>query len=356
MLRSKSSRPPASPPSLKRHGLRERRRFALGGWLVGLVMLGAVGVGVDGAAAARPARGALYADSDGPALLYLRVSPSGPWLNPGRSAIYWDTGGDYRDCGRPLRLRIGSARRPVRIKRGGRFRFVRRQGRFAFRLRGRFVTRERAKVRFRYRREPARPGRPKACDDASDRLRPRRIVPLRFRDCGTHKAKTLLRASTGRVFRELRWVSGGPSLESAWRRVAYGCLYSTNRLVKLGVDDGDPISRRDYRLVGPYVAFLRIEACGTGGCYTVVVRDLRSGRRTRALPTGFVSDLELKGNGSVAWIERPLVSGEPPTVRAADTHGVRQLDSGNIAEGSLRLNDSTLTWLTGGVARSATLY
>jgi hypothetical protein len=310
-----------------------------------LLTTAALGVGVDCAAAARPVKGALYADSGelGVPLLYLKVSRSGRWLNPQRSAIDWD-----RDCGE-LRLHLGSRRHPVRIKRSGGFRFVRRRGNFVFRLRGRFVTSTRARVTFRYRREPARPGRRRPCDDDTARLRPRRITRFHLGDCRSHKAETLLLAPTGRVFRELRWIGG-------WTPVAYACLYSTNRAVRLGedVDDGDPGSTVDlsgFRLVGRYVAYI-----ANGGAEfapsSVGVHDLQNGKK-KSYPTGGrAGGLVLKGDGSVAWIVGPFVG--PPEVWAADALGVRRLDSGNVS--LLALNGSTVTWVKDGVVHSATLY
>jgi hypothetical protein len=102
-------------------------------------------------------------------------------------------------------MRFGSARRLVRIKRGGGFRFAHRRGNVLFRMRGRFVTKNRAKVKFRYGRKRARARRPGACDNSSGRLIARRVGLTNFRDCSTYKARTLLRTPTGRVFRKRTW-------------------------------------------------------------------------------------------------------------------------------------------------------
>ena len=72
---------------------------------------------------------------------------------------------------------------------------------------------------------------------------------------------------------------------------------------------------------------------------------------------GIVVDLELKANGSHAWIETgPPVVGQFPAVWAVDGFGQRRLDSGNVSLKSLILSGSTLTLRKDGVMHSATLY
>jgi hypothetical protein len=293
-------------------------------------------VSPDWASAARPVKGALYgavhSRDGGVSRLFLRISHSGRVLNPRRSVI---------DRGCAPRMHLGSRLHPVRISRGGRFRFVRRRHSFVFRLRGRFVTKNRATARFR-------------CARSTHRFVARR-VGLPFRECQTHEAETLLRSSTGRVFRV-------PKLRPyGWANVAYACLFSANRLVKLGLDVdgggtfGELHDRMLFRLAGPYVAYdTQQYDCNCGS--TVTVRDLRTGGFTRSLARRYLSNLRLKGNGSVAWIENPGYEGSPSKVWAADTHVLRQLDSGNISDNSLTLSGSTLTWRKDGVVRSATLY
>ena len=327
-----------------------------------LALIAALGVGVDSAAAASPFKRALYADAgDGVGeygVLYLRVSSSGRWLNPRRSTVYWEWGDVRSNC--RVRLRLGSWRRPVRVRHGGGFRFVRRRGAFVSRVRGRFVTKDRARVAFRYRREPARGGRPRTCDDISVRLVARRIVPLNFRNCSSHKARTLLLAPTGRIFRQPRWWAGGRYELAGWKETAYACLYTVNTPVSLGVDDDSHSDVEDdltlFRLVGPYVAFLRQENCGNFACYTVFVRDLRSGTTTKRVPAGRAPDLELNSRGSVAWIDQgsPLDATDT-SLWASDNLGKRQLDNGNISD-QLTLTDSTLTWRKDGLEHSTVLY
>jgi hypothetical protein len=314
-------------------------------------VVGAIALSADSAVAARPVKGALYADwyNSPDVQLLLRVSRSGRQLDPGRSV--WQDTPDH--CAN-FYLPLGTRQRPVRIKRDGTFRFVRRHGRSAFRVSGRFVTSDRAEAEVRYRFRPAH-GRPRTCERRS--LIPRR-VGIRFRDCRTHEAKPLLATPTGRVFQLLRRTYADLQLVGGWTPVAYACLYDANRLIKLGedVENGDPGGTIDlvlFRLVGPYVAY------GTfGGAEfarsSVLVHDLRNGSRREHFAGGFIGNLVLKDNGSTAWTASD--EGVQPTVWAWDSLGARRLDSGKIPDESLSLTGSTLTWTNNGVVRSATLY
>jgi hypothetical protein len=187
------------------------------------------------------------------------VSKTRRSLNPSRS--YVDTNYFHEnDCG--IRLRIGTRNRPVRVRSDGSFRSVRRIGRFALRVRGRFVTPDVARVVYRYRREVRRKGH--LCDDTGTTvLKPRRLHRIPFHDCSTHPARTVLLGVTGRIFHQLEWdPSGGP-----WRTVAYGCLFATNKRIHLG--DDDPFDDYDklslFRLAGPYVAYDEITSTGAAG-------------------------------------------------------------------------------------------
>ncbi|MDQ4130507.1 MAG: hypothetical protein M3133_05895 [Actinomycetota bacterium] len=163
----------------------------------------------------------------------------------------------------------------------------------------------------------------------------------------------------------------------------YGCLYSANRRVLLGRSDcqgvtmGDP---EDFRLAGRLVGYAT-SACNIDqGKDTVRVTDLRTGRKlvvadasptfAMALPDiggYFVTDLEVKGNGSVAWITELQASGSPRQyeVRKSDdsvpsSGRIRResalLDSGGlIAPDSLELSRDreTISWTHAGTPRSA---
>ena len=312
------------------------------GALVACWLLATMALGAEPAAAARPVKGALYVDYD--ARAKLRVSKSGHRLSP-RSTIVARRPG----CAAPP-VRFGS---PVRLGAGGRFRLVERAGRFVLRVRGRFVTRDRVRIVYR------------GCGTGPTRLIAHRTGPIRVRDCHAHRAKTLLRTSAGRVFHQLAWRPGrsGPGGNS-WIDLAYGCLFPVNEAFALGQDDDDDLDLSSFRLVAPYVAYEEQSCVGLGCGFSVTVRDLRGGSRVRKAPEpatdsfGKVTDLELKDNGSVAWISNsPPFSPTPArSVWASDGLGTRRLDTGpDIALGSLVLNGSVLSWVNGGLSRSAGL-
>jgi hypothetical protein len=296
-------------------------------------------------AALAPVPGARYADTDYVFWVNLRVAPNGGFVSPRGSRI------ENTSCpGQDFRVH-----RRVRIRRDGSFDYRRRRGRFVLTVSGRFRTRELAKITVRYRRVPRRRGR--ECDDSGRvSLSPRRVAPLRVSDCRTHEARTLLLTPAGRVFWHDTWLG-----RDGWGRVAYGCLFSLNRPFALGQDNDDDNDLARFRLVEPYVAFEHSE-CPMGCVFSLHVQDLRDGR-VRHLPRvprdtfGTVTDVELRENGSVAWIARPsqYFGLREPAVWADDGQASRLLDSGNIALDSLELSGSTLTWLKDGVAQSATL-
>jgi hypothetical protein len=239
---------------------------------VALALGGLAPVGVDSAAAARPVRGALYADmtADYTYRAYLGVSNGGRSLDPRRSRIV-----DPYCQGEPSIVRMGSRRHPVRVTRSGRFQLVQRVGRYVLRVRGLFTTKNSARIRFRYRREPAR-ARPRSCENDTGRvaLRPARIRPIPFSDCATHDAKTVLGTPTGRVFWQPAW-----DRFEGWTKVAYACLFSANKRFKLHRDEDDDSDLDQIRLAGPYVAYAW-HPCGGAACVTHVVQvlDLRDGR------------------------------------------------------------------------------
>jgi hypothetical protein len=160
-----------------------------------------------------------------------------------------------------------------------------------------------------------------------------RVRRFPFRDCRTHRAKTVLSAPTGRVFWQPAW-------KDEWRTVAYACLFSANKRFRLaGWDEDDDSDLELFRLVGPYVAYMHdgcAETCTFG--MWVRVHDLRTGAQTRHEANA--TDLELKENGSTAWIDHgdPYAPDPHPVdVWAADSLGVRRLDHGSISGRSLTL-------------------
>jgi hypothetical protein len=183
-----------------------------------------------------------------------------------------------------------------------------------------------------------------------------------FGGCASDPAQTVISNPVGRVFVQhmvFRW---------AFLPFAYGCLYSVDRRVPFGLDGRDEAGLGQaldhFRLAGPYAAY----GCGGNlldGCWaSVSVVDLRDGAvlhrvsLSLALAGSFgsgrgPSDVELKDNGSVAWIAG---SGSPWEVGVIDAAGERVLDRGRrIQSDSLTLTGSTLTWRKGDQTHSAML-
>ena len=305
------------------------------------------------ASAVRPAKGARYVTSvsqgfDREAIVELQVSPNGRSFRPRTSVVEvarWICNG--------VRFHVGTAGHPVPIGRDGRFEFRSRGGRRIL-LRGRFTTRERARVEVRFR--PAGERLPLSCGETAHVATVlERIHPYPVSDCRSHPEKAALDTGSGRVFEVWRYI------DHAWTRVVFACLFSDNRQVFL---DRLPYTTADdffqgYRMAGPYVAWSHF-AC-TSSCsdwWTLV--DLRDGQQ-RVLPRELPSlntspDLELKENGSFGLIGRSYYPpGSPWEVWAYDSQGLRRLDEGNIDTSSLALTGSTLTWIKDGVERSAQL-
>ncbi len=160
--------------------------------------------------------------------------------------------------------------------------------------------------------------------------------------------------------------------DDAVTRRWYGCLLSSGRRVRLGdVGPSGAFSDRiaPVRLAGRHVAFVSEYTASTGDALgaVVAVRDLRTGVfvsrfQSPGDPNTYdVTDLELRANGSVAWIAR-IVAGMPATTTyevrvfpATQSHSTI-VDSGPaIGPQSLALSARTLYWTHDGAARSASL-
>ena len=160
--------------------------------------------------------------------------------------------------------------------------------------------------------------------------------------------------------------------DDAVTRRWYGCLYRTQRRVHLGdVGPAGMFSDRisPVRLAGRYVATAAEYTASTGDAQgaLIQVRDLRSGALVQRFQspgdpnTYDVTDLELRSNGSVAWIAR-IIQGMPATTTyevrrfpATESHSTI-LDAGPaIGRRSLALSGPTLYWTRDGALRSTTL-
>ena len=287
----------------------------------------------------------------------LRLESDGRTLIGGRR-------GSYVGCHQDGSLLALRPRQSVRIQPDGRFSFrgpmraatpaIGQTRRFSFRVRGRFTSSDTARVVY-----SVRPRRPEVfgCVVGPRVLRLHRDTGAPpFIGCASQPGKTVLSSSEARVFEQRRvfyW---------AFLPYVYGCMHASDKRFAFGFDgfDESGIGQQldHFRLAGPYVAY------GCGGnwiraCDGVRVVDLRDGvLRLPQMPSldWWPSDIELKDNGSVAWI----VSEQQPEgsrhVGVLDTAGQRLLDSGTgIEPDSLTLTGSTLSWLRNGEVRSATL-
>jgi len=164
----------------------------------------------------------------------------------------------------------------------------------------------------------------------------------------------------------------------------FGCVFGRPRSYELG-HVSEPTCEstacggvRRVVLAGTVVAYESFLTADVERWY-VVVRDLRSGRILRHLPTGAllkpspgnagvgpIVGLVAKPNGSVAWIAEDFGRSAPSTstseearyydVYASDKSGTRLLASGlDVSPSSLALAGSTLYWTQGGKPASAAL-
>lgn len=308
------------------------------------------------ASAAKPKKGARYLAPEGglvPSVdedfvtgtdVELRVSRSGRKL--GRSSsVRLRCGRNYSEV---VRLRRPH-RKSLRIRRGGRFSLAKRKGRLRFRLRGRFVTRDYAKVVYKVRRG--------SCRSRRHVVRAYRNGKPSAGNCRSQPGRKLAKNGRGRAYELLTYEGSGQFFTHA-----YACSFETNKQTDLGHDYDETLVEA-VRLAGPYVGYYAFggDEFSTGG--DIVVRDLRNGRSLRNLGAFGLDDVKLvlKENGSVAWTSVPnaLEPTSPKRIelRAADGLGERVLDPGpQVDPSSVRLSGSTLTWRSGGAARSTVLH
>ena len=270
-------------------------------------------------------------------------------------------------CQSSAKVRLAGRRPAVPVHRDGRFAASWGDADTRYRVRGRFATPGVARLMYVQR------------DARSHRLACRFPMKL-YRDgvppfsgCRSQPAYTDLWADTGRVFQQYTMSPG--------RRYSTHlnvCLFETpSQRVDLGENYTPDDYRENFRLTAPFVAFFRHQCamCIPWDQGWIEVRDARDGtlvRRPDITWGSRLADLELKGNGSVAWtLDRVAMgpdgfpigygTGQPPEavaweVWALDSHGHRLLDSGpNLDLHSLELNGSTLTWINDGTARTASL-
>ena len=156
------------------------------------------------------------------------------------------------------------------------------------------------------------------------------------------------------------------------RNVMFACLYSRGFWINVGLatqKDPDSATVRTTvpRVAGSRVAYVQAVSWREAGTAVRVV-DLRRVPRRNAVATVDPvygerdvlmsgTDLELKPNGSVAWIWRGVRGGQQVIeVHKRDADGHALLDVGaEIDVRSLARADSTLYWTKAGVPQSAQL-
>ena len=176
------------------------------------------------------------------------------------------------------------------------------------------------------------------------------------RTCTPKGSSTVVQNARVRVYRKRR----GPD-------VIYVCAFKTRRSARLpsnepGVDGYGP-----FALSGKYVAFGYYPSCGVcvdeGNFLWVYDAVRRRGRFVRLDDDDDgkvtrITDLEVTGRGSVAWISRDMKTPTDVFVQKSErgSDGPTLLDSGaDISRRSLARSGGTLYWTKGGVAQSARL-
>lgn len=129
-------------------------------------------------------------------------------------------------------------------------------------------------------------------------------------------------------------------------RALYACIRRSGR--KLPLDDGFS----DARLAGRWVAWQR---ASSGEKWRLVVHDLRTGKERLVIGHVAAHSLVLTTRGSIAWAQRVDTSAATPLYANEPGRSGRLLDGGDVAAGSVALEDRRVTWISGGVERSALL-
>jgi hypothetical protein len=180
------------------------------------------------------------------------------------------------------------------------------------------------------------------------------------RSCAAHPGQTLVKTHLARAYT----FNGDVYACALPAGVAYDLGSATVCNIGVGTGLAEPVA-----LGGKLVAYA-LERCGVDtGTTEVIVRRLTNGKRVHSDPatTGAtgpesyetVESLVVKHDGSDAWIAVANSLGTHATGTEVHAHGKGGfvlLDSGSgIDAKSLRLKGSKLSWLDGGVKRSAKL-
>src|SRR4051794_4779180 len=126
----------------------------------------------------------------------------------------------------------------------------------------------------------------------------------------------------------------------------FACIRRDGR--KIALDD----SFADARVAGRWVAWQR---AGANGRWRIAVHDLRTGKER--LVIGHVADgsLCLTTRGSIAWAQEQESSEATPLYANEIGSGGRLLDGGDVDSTSVDIGGRRVSWMSGGVERSALL-
>jgi hypothetical protein len=125
------------------------------------------------------------------------------------------------------------------------------------------------------------------------------------------------------------------------------CMPEYGRLVGLRPRNHQEL--KEVRVAGPFLGYILGEDDFQDD-FWIRSLDMRTGRYAHAVPyrpfAGSVRRLQMKSNGSIAWVQSSALGAE--VLRLADTRGVRVPPNGrDIAATSLRLRGSVLSWRKG---------
>ncbi len=181
----------------------------------------------------------------------------------------------------------------------------------------------------------------------------------RHRSCHPPHTRTLAATAHARVFTSRRLI---PETRI---RLTYGCLLSRKRPVRF-FRASFPSGYGPIALAGRYVAYGAYSDCAASFCdpNNVVLQNLKNGKVTFAdgpLRVADVSDLVLRRNGSLAWIQSSFdpqgaVQPDMQVVKAERGQPPVVLDAGlDVDRGSLALAGTRLYWTKAGRPVSALL-
>lgn len=126
----------------------------------------------------------------------------------------------------------------------------------------------------------------------------------------------------------------------------YACIRRTGR--KVALDD----SFADAHVAGRWVAWQR---AGRSGRWRIAVHDLRTGKERLVIGHVAAHSLVLTARGSIAWAEQLDDSTATPLYANEVAVGGRLLDGGDVDASSVDIAGRRVSWVSGGVERSAVL-